>query len=85
MKIGSAGTLESNDALVTVREGVGVVVEIDSIVDVFFHDRIDAAVRDAIREVGADGVRVTVRDKGALDCTLRARTKTALKRMEGSK
>jgi len=83
MKIGSAGTLESNDALVTVREGVGIKIAIDSIVDAFFHDQIDAAVRGELALLGVTGADVAVADKGALDCTLRARVRAAVKRMEG--
>lgn len=84
MKIGSAGTLESNDALVTVQEGVGIVVSIDSIVDAFFHDRIEAAVRGELARMKKQNVHVTIQDKGALDFTLRARVRTAIERMEGS-
>lgn len=85
MKIGSAGTLESNDALVTVREGVGIVVSIDSIVDAFFHDQIVAAVQGELARQNVHNIHVTVQDKGALDFTIRARVRTALERMEGSK
>jgi len=85
MKIGSAGTLESNDALVTVQEGVGIVVSIDSIVDAFFHDRIEAEIKGELARMKVQNVQVTVQDKGALDFTLRARVRTAIERMEGSK
>ena len=38
MKVGIAGSVESNDALITVQEADQLVVEITSIVDAFFHD-----------------------------------------------
>jgi citrate lyase subunit gamma (acyl carrier protein) len=85
VRSGAAGTLESNDALVTVQEGLGVSVEIDSIVDAFFHEQIDAAVRGELARLNVKDISVTVQDKGALDCTLRARVRTAVRRMEESK
>ncbi|HAQ56015.1 MAG TPA: citrate lyase acyl carrier protein [Acholeplasmatales bacterium] len=83
MKIGSAGTLTSNDALVTVREGVGISVSIESIVDAFFHDQIDWAVKGELARLNVRNIHVTVQDKGALDFTIRARVRTAIERMEG--
>jgi len=85
VKIGSAGTLESNDALVTVSDGVGIQVSIDSIVGAFFHDQIDLAVKGELARLKVENVHVTVQDKGALDFTIRARVRTAIERMEGSK
>lgn len=82
MRIGSAGTLESSDALVTVTEGVGITIRIDSVVDAFFHERILTAIRTELDLLGVKDAAVTVKDKGALDCTLRARVRTAVRRME---
>jgi citrate lyase subunit gamma (acyl carrier protein) len=81
MKIGSAGTLESSDALVTVREGVGTTIKVESVVDAFFHDQIVDAVAGELERLGVGNVVVSVQDKGALDCTLRARVRTAVRRM----
>ena len=38
MKVGVAGSVESNDILITVVESNELVIEITSIVDAFFHD-----------------------------------------------
>ena len=37
-------------------------------------------IRHTAEEMGAENIQIRVRDYGALDCTLRARVKTALKR-----
>ncbi len=85
MKIGVAGSLESNDALVTVSEGVGISVEIKSIVYDFFGEAIKKVVLDTLREKNIENLTVTVEDKGALDYTVRARLISAIARMEGEK
>ena len=60
-----AGTLESSDALVEVSPGTGVALEIESAV---------------LAQFDVSGAAVRVTDRGALDCTIRARVETALKR-----
>lgn len=76
-----AGTLESNDVLVTVTPGVGrVEVKIDSIVLEQFGDRIEQAAREQAREMDIASARIRLEDKGALDCTIKARVETALRR-----
>lgn len=76
-----AGTLESNDVLVTVTPGGGTVeVDIDSIVAEQFGGRIEQTVLEQTREMGIVSARIRLEDKGALDCTIRARVETALKR-----
>ena len=45
-----------------------------------YGDTIEAVIRDACREAGIEDAEVDVRDKGALDCTIRARTLTAITR-----
>ncbi len=82
MKIGIAGSLESNDVLVTVRECEKLVIDIHSIVDLLFHDQIEKVVRDTLQELGIENVEVRLQDKGALDYTIRARLITAIQRME---
>ncbi len=82
MKIGAAGTLESNDAVLTVRESVGITIVIESIVDAFFHDQIEAAIRAELVLLGIRDIDVKCQDKGALDCTIRARLRAAVRRME---
>lgn len=84
MKEGIAGTTESNDVLITVRESDKLSVDIQSIVDLLFHDQIEKVVLDTLKEMNIANVEVKLIDKGALDYTIRARLITAIKRMESS-
>lgn len=79
-KLAVAGSLESNDALVTIKpkEGGGIDFELESIVENQFKERITAAVKEILEKYKVDGVVVKVQDRGALDCTLQARVETAI-------
>ena len=85
MKIGVAGSLESNDALITVKDSDGIQIVIKSIVYDFFHEQIEKVISDTLSERGISNLSVTCEDKGALDYTIRARLLTAIARMEESK
>ncbi|MCF6459937.1 citrate lyase acyl carrier protein [Clostridium sp. Cult3] len=80
-KIAIAGSLESNDALVTIRpiEG-GIKLEIDSIVGKQFFDRIEEVAYRTLEGLGVDSVSLKIQDRGALDCVLEARIETAVLR-----
>ncbi len=80
MSIGMAGSLESNDCLITIKAGVGIVVEIDSIVKNQFGDAIDKIIRETLNELKVKNIHVICNDKGALDYTIRARLITAFER-----
>ena len=82
MKVGTAGSLESNDAFITVSESNELVIEITSIVDKFFHDQIKKVIVDTLKERNLTNVKVVCQDKGALDYTIKARLMTAIDRME---
>ncbi len=82
MRRGIAGSLESNDALITVRESDSLRITIKSIVYDYFHEQIEKVIRDTLKELGADKIEVVCEDKGALDYTIRARLITAVRRME---
>ena len=74
-----AGTLESSDALVTVEPGEGgVELELSSSVMNQYGRQIRATVLETLDRLGVTGGRVTVVDKGALDCTLKARVEAAV-------
>ena len=79
---GSAGTMESNDIMITVEptdEG-GVQVELTSSVYQQFGKQIIAVIRETAADYGVENALITAVDKGALDCTVRARVATALTR-----
>ena len=80
----SAGTLESSDVFVTVEpHDGGVEIEIDSVVKSQYGDAIHAAVTDVLKEQQIESARVTIVDRGALDCVIRARVETAVLRGKG--
>lgn len=80
-KTAQAGTLESNDIMVTVASGTsGIKIELDSIVLPQYGNVITQIIENTIREQGIDDIIVKAIDRGALDCTIRARTLTALGR-----
>ena len=84
MKVGVAGSVESNDILITVQQSSELIIEITSIVDAFFHYQIEKVIRDTLEEFNIKNVKVVCQDKGALDYTIKARLVTALTRMENS-
>lgn len=84
MKIGTAGSKESNDCFVTVEEANETKVVIDSIVGAFFYDQIKETIENTLKELNIDKVLVTVVDKGALDYTIKSRVISAVKRMKSN-
>ena len=77
-KSASAGTLESSDCLVTVEPGNGISLELSSSVMNQYGRQIKATVLETLERLGVTDARVTVVDKGALDCTLKARVECAV-------
>ena len=76
-----AGTLESNDVLVAVLPGDGSVqVDVESIVLEQFGPQIVQAVEEMAKEMGVTDAVIRLEDRGALDCTIKARVETALRR-----
>ena len=79
-----AGTLESSDAMVTVEPGTdGIELDISSSVMNQYGRQIRATVLETLERLGVSEGRVTVVDKGALDCTLKARVECAVFRSCG--
>lgn len=83
-KTAMAGTLESSDAQVTVEPGGdGIELMIESSVIHQFGRQIRAVVLETLDRLEVKDARVTVFDKGALDCTLKARVECAVYRSCG--
>lgn len=81
LKTAQAGTLESNDIMITVAPGLsGIKIELDSIVLPQYGDAITQMIKKTIEEQGIADIMVKAVDRGALDCTIRARTLAALGR-----
>lgn len=79
-KMATAGTLESSDCLVTVEPGSGVELELTSSVMNQYGRQIKATVLETLERLGVENASVTVVDKGALDCTIKARVECAVMR-----
>ena len=78
-----AGTLESSDVYVKVEPCERLEIEIESVVYNQFAQQIEQSVREVTRELGVESGKISVNDKGAIDCVIKARVETAIKRAGG--
>ena len=82
-KTAIAGTLESNDIMITVspsQQGSKNTLAMESIVMRQFGSAIIATIEECLKQCDIDSVHIDARDRGALECTIRARMETALLR-----
>ena len=80
-----AGTLESSDAQVTVEPGTnGIELVLKSSVMNQYGRQIKETVKATLADLGVENAVVTVIDKGALDCTIKARVECAVFRCCGA-
>lgn len=83
-KTAMAGTLESSDTQVTVEPGEGKIeLTIESSVIHQYGRQIRKVTLETLERLGVDSAKVTIFDKGALDCTLKARVECAVYRSNG--
>lgn len=83
-QMATAGTLESSDVFVQVEPGSGgIAIEVESVVYQQFGPEIEKTVRDVLMEQDVADALVRLTDKGAVECVIRARVETALKRAKG--
>ena len=76
-----AGTLESSDCMVTVEPGEGQLeLDLDSVVIRQYGRQIRNVIHETLERLEVTDARVTVVDKGALDCTIKARVECAVYR-----
>ncbi len=80
LKEAMAGTLESNDLQVKVAPGEGLEVVISSEVMRQFGAQIRKVVQETLQKQGVTRGQIVIEDKGALDCTIRARVQAAILR-----
>lgn len=73
-----AGTLESSDAQVTVEPAADLQLHIESSVLNQYGRQIKATVEQVLDRLEVRSGHVSVVDKGALDCTLKARVECAI-------
>lgn len=83
LKTAQAGTLESNDIMITIvpgAQGSGVVIELESIVLAQYGQAIKQTIATVTKEQNVTDIYVKAVDRGALDCTIQARVLAALSR-----
>ena len=82
VKSAVAGTVESSDIMITLcpSEREGIHIELESSVVKQFGERIRAVITQTLTQAGVVAADVVAVDKGVLDCTIQARTITALYR-----
>ena len=80
----SAGTLESSDVYVQIAPGdQGIQIQLDSVVQAQFGEEILAVVREVLDDCQISNANLSIQDRGALDCVIRARVETAVLRGKG--
>ncbi len=80
-----AGTLESGDILVMISpaKNPGLTINLQSTVALQFGRQIRNVIEQTLTEMGVTDATVDATDKGALDCTIRARVTAAAVRATG--
>ncbi len=81
VKSAVAGTMESSDILVTVEPSEEEIsIDLTSSVEEQFGRQIRAVIRQVLEQLKVEDAAVSAVDKGALDCTIRARVEAAVYR-----
>ena len=80
IKTASAGTMESSDAFVTIEPAEANQISIESAVEAQFGESIRKSAEEVMGEYQVSGARLVIKDQGALDCVIRARVETAIRR-----
>lgn len=76
VKTATAGTMESSDVMVTIApQAEGIEIDLNSTVEKQFGTAIREAVQETLKSLDIENAAVTLVDKGALDCVVRARVK----------
>ena len=79
LKPATAGTLESSDVMVTLEPGNdGIELSLTSSVMNQYGRQIKKTVLETLERLEVKDAKVTVVDKGALDCTIKARVECAV-------
>ncbi len=80
-----AGTMESSDIYVEVMplaQGSGIDLTVNSVVNAQFGDAIEATIMDTLKALDIDDLKIIANDRGAVDCTIKARVETAVCRLK---
>ncbi|AVK61793.1 citrate lyase acyl carrier protein [Lactobacillus sp. CBA3605] len=80
----TVGTLESSDLMITLKPNIsGIQVDLESNVKKQFGTHITTLIIETLQHFGVTDIQVIAVDKGALDCTIKARTIAAIYRLQG--
>ena len=80
LKTAVAGTLESSDCMVTIEPADGLELDLDSAVIRQYGQKIMEVALETLDRLDVKNARVSIVDKGALDCTIKARVECAAMR-----
>ena len=80
LKNAVAGTLESSDVYVKLEPCDKLEIAIESVVIAQFGEEIKNTVMQVLNENSVTKAKVFINDRGAIDCTIKARVETALNR-----
>ncbi|WP_431087349.1 citrate lyase acyl carrier protein [Paenibacillus sp. 8b26] len=82
-QVGMAGTLESSDITISIEPNgtKGIEIELKSTVENQFGNQIRKVILETLQGMGIEHAYVRANDKGALDCTIKARVMTAVSRV----
>ena len=85
MKEPKAGTLESGDILIQISpaDAPDLQIDLDSTVEFQFGKQIKKVITETLEGLNISDAHVKATDKGALDCTIRARVTAAAVRATG--
>ena len=85
LKTSTAGTMESGDIMIQIAptDRPGLNVALQSSVEYQFGDQIRQVITETLTSLGVTQADVHATDKGALDCTIRARVTAAAVRATG--
>ncbi|MDR1251159.1 MAG: citrate lyase acyl carrier protein [Treponema sp.] len=79
-----AGTMESSDIMIRLSPGSsGIEIDLQSAVEKQFGQEIRRTIAGTLEALEVKAVQVQAVDKGALDCVIQARVKTAVYRASG--
>lgn len=86
IKNSMVGTLESCDIqiMIETKTEAGIEIQLKSSVEKQFGKQIRKVIKETLESLGIDSAKVIAIDKGALDCTIKARVQCAAYRAMGS-
>lgn len=79
-----AGTMESSDIYVEVmplEAGSGIDLTVNSVVYAQFGEAIETTILDTLKTLDIQDLKIIANDRGAVDCTIKARVETAVCRL----